>query len=100
LYFLMVNYVWAYAIGFIVGTLFGFVFNKLWTFESEREVHKEIWVYFLVYLVSLGVGALLLKFLVNNIGLEPVIANVPVLVVTTIINFFGTKILAFRNKKW
>ena len=100
LYFLMVNYVASYAIGFVVGTLFGFVFNKLWTFESEREAHKEIGIYFLVYLISLGIGAVLIRFIVNHFNLIPAIANIPVLVVTTIINFLGTKVLAFRNKKW
>ena len=69
LYFLMVNYVASYAIGFVVGTLFGFVFNKLWTFESEREAHKEIGIYFLVYLISLGIGAVLIRFIVNHFNL-------------------------------
>lgn len=100
LYFLTVNYVLSYAVGFVTGTLFGFVFNKLWTFESEREVYKEIWIYFLVYLASLGIGALLIKFIVTSFNIIPAVANIPVLIVTTLINFFGTKILAFRNKKW
>ena len=100
LHFLFVNYLIASAIGFISGTIFGFFFNKLWTFESKRKSKVEIGPYFLVYLFSLGVGLLALKFIVSFMDIKPIIANVPVLVLTTIINFFGTKILVFKNKKW
>lgn len=100
LYFLFVNYTISFIIGFVAGTLFGFVFNKIWAFESEKSPYREIGPYFLVYLFSLIIGILLIRFLVNQVGIAPVLANIPVLFITTIINFFGTKFLAFKNKKW
>lgn len=100
IYFFYVDYTISFIVGFVIGTLFGFIFNKLWSFESKREYFKEIWLYFLVYLISLGAGMLFLRFLVNSFNISPLIANIPVLVLTTFMNFFGTKILAFKNKKW
>jgi len=100
LYFILLSYTLSFAIGFITGTLFGFVFNKLWSFESERNPSKEIVVYFVVYLISLFLGMLCLRILVNQLDMKPIIANIPVLAITTLINFFGTKILAFNNTKW
>ena len=100
IYFLFVNYTFSFIIGFIAGTLFGFIFNKVWSFESKREYIKEIWVYFIVYSVSLGIGMISLRFLVYTFNIVPVIANIPVLILTTLINFFGIKIIAFKNKKW
>lgn len=100
LYFLSINYTISFAAGFVAGTFFGFIFNKVWTFESERNPSREIGQYFLIYLISFGIGFFSIKFLVDNLGLLPIIANLPTLAITTLINFFGTKIFAFRNKKW
>jgi putative flippase GtrA len=100
LYFFAVNYTLSFAVGFIAGTLFGFVFNKLWSFQSERDSSKEIGLYILVYVFSLFLGILFLRFFVDSMHISPVVANLPVLILTTLINFFGTKILAFKNKKW
>jgi putative flippase GtrA len=100
LHFLGFNYLFAFLAGWIGGIFFGFTFNKFFTFESGRKAYKEIWQYFLIYAFSLGVGTLIIRFLVENFALDPLIANLPAIAVTTIINFFGTKVLAFRNKKW
>ncbi len=98
--FLLVNYIFAFAGGFIAGTFFGFIFNKIWSFKSKRESKKEVGLYFLIYTISLIVGIFFIKFLVNSFELNPIIANIPVLALTTIINFFGTKIFVFKNAKW
>ena len=98
--FLSINYLVAAAIGFIAGTLLGFIFNKIYTFESQRKAQREIAPYFLVYLFSLVFTILAMKFLVDFLLIKPLIANVFVIAITTIINFFGTKIIAFKNKKW
>jgi putative flippase GtrA len=100
LHFLGFDYLFAFLAGWIGGIFFGFTFNKFFTFESERKALKEIWKYFLIYAFSLGIGTLIIRFLVENFALDPLIANLPAIAVTTIINFFGTKILAFKNKKW
>jgi putative flippase GtrA len=100
MHFLHVNYTVSFMLGFIAGIFFGFTFNKIWTFESKRNFEKEIWIYFIVYFISLGVGTLMIRFLVESFNINPLVANLPTIGVTTVINFLGTKVLAFRNKKW
>jgi putative flippase GtrA len=100
IYFLFINYIVSFITGFIFGTLFGFVFNKMWSFESKRNYKLEIGIYFLIYLISLGIGILLLRFLVDHLNISPIVANIPVLILTTLINFSGTKIFVFKNRKW
>ena len=100
IYFLFVDYTLSYIAGFIIGTLFGFVFNKIWSFESKSDYNKEIFMYFIIYSFSLVIGTFAIRGLVNYAGIKPIIANIPVIILTTLINFFGTKIFAFKNKKW
>lgn len=95
-----ISYTISFSIGFISGTILGFYFNKRLTFESKRDAKKEILPYFITYLISLGAGILLIRFLVDSMNFSPLIANIPVLVFTTIVNFIGIKIFAFKNKKW
>jgi len=100
LHYFLINYTISFMVGYIAGIFLGFIFNKIWTFESNRKVSKEIWQYFIVYFIALMVGTLMIRFLVNTYSLNPLIANIPTIGVTTMINFFGTKIFAFKNKKW
>jgi len=98
--FFSFNYLLAYALGVISGTFFGFFFNKTFSFESKRKVYEEVWKYFLFYAFSLSVGGFLLKFLIETFKINPLIATIPVLILTTITNFFGIKLVVFKNNKW
>jgi putative flippase GtrA len=100
LYFLSVNYLISSGIGFLAGILLGFIFNKLYTFESERKNIQTFPKYLLIYSFSLAVNLLGLKMFVEHFMIPSIIANIFMLPITTIINFFGTKILAFKDRRW
>ncbi len=100
LYFLFVDYLISAGIGFLSGVFLGFIFNKLYTFNSNKKSVITLPKYFFVYLFSLGFALLSLKFLVEFVGIKPLISNALLIPVTTFINFFGTKILVFKNKEW
>jgi len=99
-YFLSVHYLIAGGSGFIAGVFLGFIFNKLYTFESSQKSSTTLPGYLLVYLFSLIFTIIALKLLVDFVGIDPLISNVFVICITTLINFFGTKILVFKNRKW
>ena len=98
-YFINLSYIFSYILSFVSGTLFSFFFNKLFSFKSKRAFLCEIWTYFLVYLISLILGGLLLKYLVNQLYFEPLFATIPVFILTISINFLGSKFLVFNNKE-
>ena len=75
-------------------------FNKSYTFRSSGKTSKTLLLYLLVYIFSLFFGLIILNGLVDYFGIEILIANFLIIFVTTTTNFFGTKILVFRNKKW
>ncbi len=95
-----VFYVLASALGFISGTLLGFIFNKLYTFESRANSLVKLPFYFMVYTFSLIFTIVFISFLVEILRINPLVSNLIVMFITTLINFFGTKILVFKNKKW
>lgn len=98
--FLGVHYLIAGGLGFISGTIPGYVFNKIYSFESDRRNIIAFPIYLGVYAFSLVFTIVSLKLLVDFVGINPLISNLITIAITTIINFFGIKILAFQNKKW
>jgi putative flippase GtrA len=86
------------GVGYLAGTLVGFVGNKLWTFESPRRGPAEAASYLLLYAVSLlinvGVNAGVLAWLGAGWTLAAFVAAAGV---TTVVNFLGSRLLVFRK---
>jgi len=99
-YFFNVNYLIAGPIGYVAGILFGFFFDKLYTFESKSKSSKEIVPYFLLYLSSFVFYYFALQFLVETFNINPIIANLILQPIIVIVNFLASKILVFKNKGW
>jgi putative flippase GtrA len=99
-YFLSSHYLLSAGIGFISGTIFGFFFNKVYSFGSRKWINRELPLYFLVYLFSLSLNLLLLKMIVTITPLGSLVSNVLLLPLMTLLNFIGSKIIAFQNKEW
>ncbi len=99
-YFLRVNYIISAGIGFIAGILLGFVFNKLWTFESRERAITSLPKYFLVYTFTLFFTMVSIYFLVEKGKLNPLLSNFILQPFIILINFFGTKVFAFKNFEW
>jgi len=98
--FFGVNYLIAGGTGFVFGTVFGYIFNKIYSFQSRRKDLIAFPMYLIVYSFSLVFTLISLKILVDFLGINPLISNLITISITTMMNFFGTKILVFKNKKW
>ena len=99
-YYIEINYLLASGIAFILGTSFGFFFNKIYTFNSKRNFAITLPKYFLVYLTSLFFSLFSIKVLVDFVGLAPLLSLLLVNPLIVFMNFFGIKILVFKNKEW
>lgn len=96
--FAHLNYLLAATTGYLAGVLAGFSFNRAWTFASKGgRVSRQLPLYFIIYLASLGVSILFLKFLVETLFIKPLIANIGAIGLSTIMNFIGSKLLVFRH---
>ncbi len=93
-----IYYLLSSAIGFLSGVVFGYFFNKTWTFQSKSKARMEIVKYYLVYIFSLFFSLVILRIEVEYFMINPLIANIITISITTIINFAGTKFFVFRAK--
>lgn len=95
---LQVNYLVSSATGYISGLIFGYFFNRSWTFNSQnaRKI-KEAVSYLTVYVFSLILSVLFLRFLVEVLLFKPIIGNIFAIVLSTTTNFIGCKILVFKK---
>lgn len=95
-----IHYVLSSVSGYLCGLGLGYIFNKKYTFKSKEYFKRSGTVYLLVNSISICIILLVLPILVKNYSMNPLIANLILLAITTAINFFGSKILAFRNIRW
>lgn len=95
-----VEYLVAAIFGYITGLLFGFLYNRRWTFRSTmQKKYHEFASYFGVYIISLGLSMLFLRFLVEYALIAPLLANIFAIGLSTITNFIGCKVIVFRPSK-
>jgi polyisoprenyl-phosphate glycosyltransferase len=90
------NYLLSSGAGYASGVLFSFGFNRAVSFQSKGKAHHELAKYFAVYTASLLISLGLLWLLVDKAGMNALLANILVIIVTTCTNFLGCKWFVFR----
>lgn len=94
-----VNYLVSSSVGYLAGLLLGFFLNSNWTFGRYNLNQDILASYLFVYVSSLSLGLILLRILVHNFYVLPEIANIAILVFTTLSNFIGLKFWVFKRNK-
>jgi putative flippase GtrA len=86
------DYDLAFIIGFLSGVACGYLLNRAWTFQIRSGGHKRyVWRYLIVYITSLLIGLAVVRWSVKWLGLDPIIANLCPILVTTFINYVGIR---------
>lgn len=98
--FFNIYFVIAAVVGYLLGLTLGYLLNRIFTFESTENIMRSTLIYFFVNAISIGLIIFTLPEIVKVLRISPHLAYFIMLIITTIINFFGSKILAFKNKKW
>jgi dolichol-phosphate mannosyltransferase len=92
-----IQYLVAEAAAWIIAAGNNFVWNRHWTFKAgEGQLHLQALRFFLVSLVALGFNLLVLRILVENVGLDKVAAEVLALGASTPLSFLGNKLWSFK----
>lgn len=98
--FLTWHYILSSACGYGIGLLFGYFLNRRWTFtlrSSQLARACELLLYCGIYLSSLGLSLMFLYWLVDTLSLQTWLANLLVIMQTTITNFLGLRLVVFRK---
>lgn len=84
------------ACAHVFSVLCAFVLHRTFVFRVRGHVWRDLARFEAVYLVAIGVNALILPVLVE-IGWNRILAQFSILLVTTFISYFGHKFFSFRR---
>ena len=83
----------------VAAVLCAFVLYRRFVFRVRGHVLLDLARFESVYLVSLGINAVLLPLLVELAHLQPIVAQALIVFVTTLVSYFGHSRFSFRRKK-
>lgn len=94
-------HIWlAYAVGFIVGGVNNYWWNRRWTFRSQGHPWKELGQFITVSAVALGISEIVIVFAEKHLPVMP-LRNSAAWLMATVVgmgwNFFGNKFWTFRH---
>jgi len=94
-------YIPAKIISYTCGVVNSYIFNTSWTFKKERNRDKkEMFLFLLVNLVSLGVSLGVMYACRNWFHIESdFICNIIATPVSVVVNFAGNKLFVFKGDK-
>jgi len=92
------GYMLALLCSHVTSVLCAFVFYRTLVFRVRGHLLLDLARFEVVYLVSLGINAVLLPVLVEFAHLHPFVAQLLIVFVTTLVSYFGHKSFSFRRK--
>lgn len=95
-----VNYLTANIIGYAVGLINSFIWNRLWVFQSKNgkivnQLILFLSVFILCYIVQVGI----LYFFVQKLYINKYLAQLLSMVVYTLLNYILNKQITFKLQK-
>ncbi len=97
LIFFKINYLLATTLSTIIGVINSYVWNRKFTFKSNKSVKKEIPKFVSIYLISYCAGMIIIYILVSKLNMNEYLAGLLNLVSTTLISWFGHKYISFKE---
>ena len=97
LVFFSINYQMANIGGFITGSLNGYIWNRVWVFKNSKKNMASVLKFYLTYLSTWLLSALLLYIWVEKLGISDKIAPVINVFITTPINYLLNKYWVFKK---
>lgn len=90
-------YVIAAALGFSVGAVNGYVFNRRWTFAARDSPRARV-VYIAVQVAGAASTSLLVLLLVGGIGVDKVVAYLAAVPLVTVCTFMANRLWTFADR--
>lgn len=86
------------AIGYVVGLINSFLWNKKWVFKShKRSLKYELISFFLIFILCYVIQLYSFKFMIDSLNINEYIAQILSMGLYTIINFILNRLISFRQ---
>ena len=93
-----VNYQVANVVGFIISSLHGYYWNQRWVFGVGKMSLKSLFKFYMTYLTTYLIGAVLLFLEVDVMGFSRYTVPLINVVVTTPINYIMNRCWTFKKQ--
>lgn len=90
-----VNYIVSNIFGYLAGLINSFIWNKRWTFHSEKHYSKEIFPFLIVFALSFLLNLIVVVLSVELLQINPNIAQILGITAYSLCNFFINKYWTF-----
>ncbi|KGJ77091.1 hypothetical protein GY21_08390 [Cryobacterium roopkundense] len=91
------GYLLSLAVSYVVGITLAFVLYRRFVFPVHGHLLRDFARFVSVYLVAIGINAAALPLLVEVARVPPLLAQLLILVATTLLSFFGHKKFSFHR---
>ena len=91
------GYLLSLALSYVVGITLAFVLYRRFVFPVHGHLLRDFARFVSVYLVAIAINAAALPLLVEVVQTPPLLAQLMILVVTTLLSFFGHKKFSVRR---
>ena len=102
IYVFDLHYLLAATLSFIVAMTNNFLLNRYWTFKTHPSAAQgfggQYFKYFLVTLFGYGANMALLWVFIDGFHWHKVFSQLVAILVTTLSNFIGSKLWAFKSR--
>ncbi|MHC5795228.1 GtrA family protein [Lacisediminihabitans sp. FW035] len=95
------SYLLSLYVATFLGTMVAFLSHRRFTFRiaGRRNIVVEFFKFASVNIVSLVINTIALPLLVELGGLNPLLAQALIVIVTTVVSYIGHKFFSFRRQK-
>lgn len=95
------SYLLSLYIATIVGTIVAFLSHRRFTFRisGRGKIFIDFFRFAGVNVIALGINTIALPVLVEIGGLNPLVAQALIVIVTTVVSYVGHKFFSFRRRK-
>ncbi len=86
------------GISYILGALFAFMANKLWTFDTTRKTHEAFMRFGLLY-ASTFAANVFIHAIFLGLGFLPIVGFGFATITSVVLNYVGQKFWVFKGEK-
>lgn len=98
---LEVHYMIANILAWFVGVTFAYISNKFFVFKSfnkdKKNIFREISIFFIARIVSLGIDQLLIYILIGIMFINSTISKILSNIAVVIVNYLFSKFITFKK---
>lgn len=92
------GYMWTLGLSHVTTVLFAFTTHRRLVFQVSGPVLRDLWRFESVYLVALGINALLLPLAVEVAGMPVLAAQASITALNAFVSWIGHSRFSFRRK--